>query len=145
MLGQDREHVTDPSQTVAWLSWVCIFSVTWLFSQSSTAANSICTDSSCPQREAEFVDSTSVSRGHCRGGSAIITLTEHNILTGGKVAVNSDSVVERSRVPISVSLFTAFRKLPNWGAWVAQSVKRPTSARSRSRGPRVRAPRRALG
>ena len=22
-----------------------------------------------------------------------------------------------------------------WGAWVAQSVKRPTSARSRSRGP----------
>ena len=32
-----------------------------------------------------------------------------------------------------------------WGAWVAQSVKRPTSARSRSRGPGVRAPRRALG
>ena len=32
-----------------------------------------------------------------------------------------------------------------WGAWVAQSVKRPTSARSRSRGPWVRAPRRALG
>ena len=31
------------------------------------------------------------------------------------------------------------------GAWVAQSVKRPTSARSRSRGPWVRAPRRALG
>ena len=31
------------------------------------------------------------------------------------------------------------------GAWVAQSVKRPTSARSRSRGPGVRAPRRALG
>ena len=31
------------------------------------------------------------------------------------------------------------------GAWVAQSVKRPTSARSPSRGPGVRAPRRALG
>ena len=31
------------------------------------------------------------------------------------------------------------------GAWVAQSVKRPTSARSRSRGPWVRAPRQALG
>uniref|UniRef100_A0ABI7YFV5 RRM domain-containing protein n=1 Tax=Felis catus TaxID=9685 RepID=A0ABI7YFV5_FELCA len=31
------------------------------------------------------------------------------------------------------------------GAWVAQSVKRPTSARSRSRGPRVRVLRRALG
>ena len=31
------------------------------------------------------------------------------------------------------------------GAWVAQSVKRPTSARSRSRGPWVRAPRWALG
>ena len=25
-----------------------------------------------------------------------------------------------------------------WGTWVAQSVKRPTSARSRSRGPCVR-------
>ena len=33
----------------------------------------------------------------------------------------------------------------SWGAWVAQSVKRPTSARSRSRGPWVRAPRRDLG
>ena len=32
-----------------------------------------------------------------------------------------------------------------WGTWVAQSVKRPTSARSRSRGPGVRAPRQALG
>ena len=31
------------------------------------------------------------------------------------------------------------------GAWVAQSVKRPTSARARSRGPWVRAPRQALG
>ena len=26
-------------------------------------------------------------------------------------------------------------KTEGWGAWVAQSVKRPTSARSRSRGP----------
>ena len=34
---------------------------------------------------------------------------------------------------------------PSRGAWVAQSVKRPTSARSRSRGPWVRAPRQALG
>ena len=33
----------------------------------------------------------------------------------------------------------------NRGAWVAQSVKRPTSAGSRSRGPGVRAPRRARG
>ena len=31
----------------------------------------------------------------------------------------------------------------NWGAWVVHSVKRPTSARSRSRGPCVRAPRQA--
>ena len=31
------------------------------------------------------------------------------------------------------------------GAWVAQSVKCPTSARSRSRGPGVRALRQALG
>ena len=36
-------------------------------------------------------------------------------------------------------------KKERWGAWVAQSVKRPTSARSRSRGPGVRAPRQALG
>ena len=33
----------------------------------------------------------------------------------------------------------------SWGAWVAQSVKRPTSARSRSRSLGVRAPRQALG
>ena len=32
-----------------------------------------------------------------------------------------------------------------WGAWVAQSIKRPTSARSLSCGPWVRAPRQALG
>ena len=38
-----------------------------------------------------------------------------------------------------------FKKHSGRGAWVAQSVKRPTSARSRSRGPWVRAPRQALG
>ena len=32
-----------------------------------------------------------------------------------------------------------------WGAWVAQSVKRPTSAQVTSRSPWVWAPRRALG
>ena len=37
------------------------------------------------------------------------------------------------------------KKLWSRGAWVAQSVKRPTSARSRSRGPWVPAPRQALG
>ena len=37
------------------------------------------------------------------------------------------------------------KKMWCWGAWVAQSVKLPTSARSRSRGPWVRAPRQALG
>ena len=37
------------------------------------------------------------------------------------------------------------RKMEGWGACVAQSVKRLTSARSRSRGPGVRAPRQALG
>ena len=37
------------------------------------------------------------------------------------------------------------KKCKTRGAWVAQSVKRPTSARSRSRGPGVQAPRRALG
>ena len=39
----------------------------------------------------------------------------------------------------------AFFKTSSRGTWVAQLVKRPTSARSRSRGPWVRAPRRALG
>ena len=37
------------------------------------------------------------------------------------------------------------QKYNHRGAWVAQSVKRPTSARSRSRGLGVRAPRQALG
>ena len=39
----------------------------------------------------------------------------------------------------------ADKRLVYRGAWVAQSVKRPTSARSRSHGPWVRAPRQALG
>ena len=39
----------------------------------------------------------------------------------------------------------SFLKMQHRGAWVAQSVKRPTLARSRSRGPWVQAPRRALG
>ena len=38
-----------------------------------------------------------------------------------------------------------YKKVWGRGAWVAQLVKRPTSARSRSRGPGVRAPRQALG
>ena len=41
--------------------------------------------------------------------------------------------------------FHSFLKGRSRGAWVAQSVKRPTSARSRSRGPGVRAPCQALG
>ena len=32
-------------------------------------------------------------------------------------------------------LNTSLKMVGWWGAWVAQSVKRPTSARSRSRGP----------
>ena len=38
-----------------------------------------------------------------------------------------------------------FKTQLSWGAWVAQSVKRLTSARSRSCGPWVRAPHQALG
>ena len=41
--------------------------------------------------------------------------------------------------------YKLIKNMQNRGAWVAQSVKRPTSARSRSRGPAVRAPRQALG
>ena len=40
---------------------------------------------------------------------------------------------------------SAIRNKNNRGAWVVQSVKRPTSARSRSHSPEVRAPRQALG
>ena len=36
---------------------------------------------------------------------------------------------------LSVSLSLSQKTNTCWGAWVAQSVKRPTSARSRSRGP----------
>ena len=44
-----------------------------------------------------------------------------------------------------IQMQTHFLKKLSWGAWVAQSVRPPTSARSRSRGPGVRAPRQALG
>ena len=40
---------------------------------------------------------------------------------------------------------TPSKEKEHWGTWVAQSVKRPTSARSRSHCPWVRAPRQALG
>ena len=35
----------------------------------------------------------------------------------------------------NVTLKAFYSRKMCWGAWVAQSVKRPTSARSRSRGP----------
>ena len=61
-----------------------------------------------------------------------------------------DSVSPSLSVPLllmlCLSLSLSLSKInKHWGAWVAQSVKRPTSARSRSRGPWVRAPRQALG
>ena len=42
-------------------------------------------------------------------------------------------------------LSSPYLKVTKRGTWVAQSVKRPASARSRSCGPWVRAPRQALG
>ena len=36
---------------------------------------------------------------------------------------------------LACTLGRLIRKNTGWGAWVAQSVKRPTSVRSRSRGP----------
>ena len=45
----------------------------------------------------------------------------------------------------ALSLSASQKWINVWGAWVAQLVKRPTSARSRFRGPWVRAPLRALG
>ena len=42
-------------------------------------------------------------------------------------------------------MLTLIKRNQERGAWVAQSVKHPTSARSRSRGSGVGAPRPALG
>ena len=57
-----------------------------------------------------------------------------------------DSVSPPLSAPPSLVLSLSLSKISKCrGAWVAQSVKRPTSARSRSRGPGVRAPRQALG
>ena len=67
---------------------------------------------------------------------------------------NSDALCSLSTNQLPSTLI-AHKGRPAWpwlfkspfhgGAWVAQSVKRPTSARTRSRGPWVPAPRRALG
>ena len=74
-----------------------------------------------------------------------------SVLTAQSLEPASDSVsASFSTLPplalcLSVRVNKHFKKLKKRGAWVAQSVKLPTSARSRSRGPGVRAPHQALG
>ena len=69
-----------------------------------------------------------------------------SVLTAQSLEPASDSVSLSLCSSPAHTLSLSLSKINNhWGAWVAQSVKRPTSARSRSRGPGVRAPRRALG
>ena len=57
--------------------------------------------------------------------------------------INNSQSMERAQM--SINRWMDKEDVICRGAWVAQSVKRPTSTRSRSRGPWVRAPRRALG
>ena len=74
--------------------------------------------------------------------------TSGSALTAQSLEPASDSV-SRLSLPLpcshSVSLYLSKINKNVRGAWVVQSVKRPTSARSRSRGPWVRTPRQALG
>lgn len=67
-------------------------------------------DSRYPQRKAN--KPITIARSSL-GGSVIITLLKHHILTNGKVFINSDSIVKRSWTQISVSLLTTLRKRPN--------------------------------
>ena len=62
---------------------------------------------------------------------------------GASVVLRSAGCVARTHVFAHNT--KCLKKKALRGAWVAQSVGRPTSARSHSRGPGVRAPRRALG
>ena len=53
----------------------------------------------------------------------------------------SNVVFQLASVSLALGeMLSTYRKCQKRGAWVAQLVKRPTSARSRSRGPGVRAP-----
>ena len=63
--------------------------------------------------------------------------TSGSVLTAQSLEPASDSVSPSLSLPLphSFSLSLSLLKISIWGAWVAQSVKRPTSARSRSRGP----------
>ena len=71
-------------------------------------------------------------------------LTSGSVLTAQSLEPAADSASPSLSAPSLLTLcFSKMNK--HWGAWVAQSVKRPTSARSRSCRPRVRAPHQALG
>ena len=59
--------------------------------------------------------------------------TSGSVLTARSLKPASDSV-SPSLCPFPARILSQ-KYINVWGAWVAQSVKRPTSVRSRSRGP----------
>ena len=62
--------------------------------------------------------------------------TSGSVLTAQSLEPASDSVSPSLSAPPLLALSVSLSKInKHRGAWVAQSVKRPTSARSRSRGP----------
>ena len=76
-----------------------------------------------------------------------LTLSVGTTLWGAEITQPQKTGGARcDRIRLRMSLMQSLIKIElRRGAWVAQSVKRPTSARSRSRGLGVRAPRQALG
>ena len=61
--------------------------------------------------------------------------TSGSVLKALSLKPVSDSVSPSLSAPPPLVLSLSLSKInKHWGAWVAQSVKRPTSARSRSRG-----------
>ena len=61
--------------------------------------------------------------------------TSCSVLTAQSLGPALDSVSPSLTLPLPGSWSLSQEYIKHWGTWVAQSVKRPTSARSRSRGP----------
>ena len=75
------------------------------------------------------------SSGHGLGFAGSSTALG-SVLTARSLESTSDSVSLSLCPSLAHALSLSLSKInKHWGAWVAQSVKRPTSARSRSRGP----------
>ena len=70
-----------------------------------------------------------VPQQHWKIGETMRAMTRKTALVDQSVSASE------SRCCQGASKKAVVIKSALWGAWVAQSVKRPTSARSRSRGP----------